>query len=104
MSNATGDHRHAAIGTVLGPNKLLLKSMSGREELGRLFDYNLVLLDPDKDVDLDKLVGTNVSVRLETEKAKTRYFNGYIASMSFLGYEDNAGVYHAQMVDRKSVV
>jgi len=98
MSNATGDHRHAAIETVLGPNKLLLKSLSGREELGRLFEYNLVLLDPDKDVDLDKIVGTNVSVRLQTEKAKTRYFNGYIASMSFLGYEDNAGVYHAQMV------
>lgn len=98
MSNATGDHRHAAIETVLGPSKLLLKSMSGREELGRLFEYNLVLLDPDKDVDLDKLVGTNVSVRLQTEKSKTRYFNGYIASMSFLGYEDNAGVYHAQMV------
>lgn len=98
MSKATGDHRHAAIETVLGPDKLLLKSMSGREELGRLFDYNLVLIDPDKDADLDKLVGTNVSVRLQTEKAKTRHFNGYIASMSFLGYEDNAGIYHAQMV------
>lgn len=98
MSKAIGDFRHAAIDTVLGPNKLLLKSMSGREELGRLFDYHLVLLDPDKDVDPDKLVGTNVTVRLQTENAKTRYYNGYIASLAFLGYEENAGVYHAQMV------
>lgn len=98
MSKAIGDFRHAAIDTALGPNKLLLKSMSGREELGRLFDYHLVLLDPDKDVDPDKLVGTNVTVRLQTESGKTRYFNGYIASLAFLGYEENAGVYHAQMV------
>lgn len=98
MSKAIGDFRHAAIDTVLGPNKLLLKSMSGREELGRLFDYHLVLLDPDKDVDPDKLVGTNVTVRLQTESGKTRFFNGYIASLAFLGYEENAGVYHAQMV------
>ena len=98
MSKAIGDFRHAAIDTVLGPNKLLLKSMSGREELGRLFDYHLVLLDPDKDVDPDKLVGTNVTVRLQTESGKTRYFNGYVASLAFLGYEENAGVYHAQMV------
>jgi type VI secretion system secreted protein VgrG len=98
MSIATGKHRHAAIDTVLGPDKLLLKSMSGREELGRLFDYNLVLIDPNKDVDPDKLVGTNVTVRLQIEGAKTRYFNGYIASLAFLGYEENAGVYHAQMV------
>ena len=98
MSTSTGKFRHAAIDTVLGPDKLLLKSLSGREELGRLFDYHLVLLDPNKDVDPDKLVGTNVTVRLQTEKSKTRYFNGYIASLSFLGYEENAGVYHAQMV------
>lgn len=98
MSSPTGKHRHAAIDTALGPDKLLLKSMSGREELGRLFDYHLVLLDPAQDVDPDKLVGTNVTIRLQLENQKTRYFNGYIASLSFLGYEANAGVYHAQMV------
>lgn len=98
MSNPTGKNRHAAIDTVLGTDKLLLKSMSGREELGRLYDYHLVLLDPNQDVDLDKLVGTNVTVRLQLENAKTRYFNGYIASLSFLGYEESAGLYHAQMV------
>lgn len=98
MSKATGDHRHAAIETAIGPDKLLLKSMSGREELGRLFDYHLVLLDPNKDVEPDHLVGTNATVRLQTETGGTRYFNGYIASLAFLGYDGNAGVYHAQMV------
>lgn len=98
MSSPTGQNRHAAIETSLGPDKLLLKSMSGREELGRLFDYHLVLLDPDKDVDADKVVGTNATVRLQTEDGATRYFNGYIASLAYLGYEGNAGVYHAHMV------
>ncbi len=98
MSSPTGKYRHAAIDTPLGPDKLLLKSMSGREELGRLFEYHLVLLDPSQDIDPDKLVGMNVTIRLQLENQKTRYFNGYIASLSFLGYEENAGVYHATMV------
>ncbi|MEN3942400.1 type VI secretion system tip protein TssI/VgrG [Prosthecobacter sp. SYSU 5D2] len=98
MSSPTGKNRHAAIDTPLGTDKLVLKSMSGREELGRLFDYHLVLLDPAQDIDPDKLVGLNVTVRLLQEDGKMRYFNGYIASLSFLGYEEDAGVYHAQMV------
>lgn len=98
MSIPTGKHRHAAIETPLGEDRLLLKSMSGREELGRLFDYHLVLLDPKQDLNPDNLVGLNATVRLQLENGRTRYLNGFFASLSFLGYEDNAGVYHAHFV------
>ena len=98
MSSPTGQYRHAAIDTVLGPDKLLLKSFSGREELGRLFDYHLTLVDPHSDIDPDDLVGTNATVRLELEDLGTRYFNGYISSMVFLGYEEGGGIYHASFV------
>lgn len=98
MSTPIGKHRHAAIETALGPDRLLLKSMSGREELGRLFEYHLVLLDPKQDINPDQLVGLNTTVRLELENGKTRYFNGYIASLQFLGYQNNAGMYHAHFV------
>ena len=94
----TQKYRHAAVETKLGPDRLLLRSFSGREELGRLFDYNLVMLDPERDVDQDDLVGTNVTVRLQLENSNTRFFNGYISSCAFLGYEAGAGVYHAEFV------
>jgi type VI secretion system secreted protein VgrG len=94
----TQRHRHAAVDTKLGPDRLLLKSFSGREELGRLFDYHMVLLDAEQDVDPDDLVGTNVTLRLLLENGNTRYFNGYISSLAFLGYEAGAGVYHAEVV------
>ena len=91
-------NRHAAVDTKLGPDRLLLKSFSGREELGRLFDYHMVLLDAQQDVDPDDLVGTNITLRLQLENGNTRYFNGYISSLAFLGYEAGAGVYHAEVV------
>ena len=72
MSIPTGKHRHAAIETPLGEDRLLLKSMSGREELGRLFDYHLVLLDPRQDINPDNLVGLNATVRLQLENGHTR--------------------------------
>ena len=96
--NPTQSHRHAAVETALGGDALLLKSFSGREELGRLFDYHMVLLDPERNVDPDDLVGTNMTLRLELENTNTRYFHGYIASLAFLGYESGAGVYHAEVV------
>src|SRR5436190_12281027 len=96
--NPTQEHRHAAVETQLGKDRLLLKSFSGREELGRLFNYQIVLLDPQQDVDADDLVGTMITVRLELENTSTRYFSGYLSKLSFLGYEKGAGVYHGEVV------
>ncbi len=95
---ATQDNRHAALDTVLGKDKVLLKSFHGEETLGRPFDYQAVLLDPEHHVDPDKLIGTNVTLRLQLEDASTRYINGFICQLSYHGMENNAGVYHAQVV------
>ncbi|HEX2750414.1 MAG TPA: type VI secretion system tip protein TssI/VgrG, partial [Verrucomicrobiales bacterium] len=96
--NPTQENRHAAVETKLGKDRLLLKSFAGREELGRLFSYQIVLLDPNQDVDPDDLVGTMISVRLELENTSTRYFSGFLSKLSFLGYEKGAGVYHGEVV------
>jgi type VI secretion system secreted protein VgrG len=98
MPAPTQEKRHAAIETKLGKDKLLLKSVSGREELGRLFEYHAVLLDATGDVDGNALVGTNVSVRIQLEDGGTRYLNGYVCSVAFLGYDKGMGTYHAEIV------
>ncbi len=94
----TQKHRHAAIDTLLKVDSLLLKTLTGREELGRLFTYHAVLLDPEQDVDPDSLIGTGTTVRLELENGGTRYFNGFFSTIAFSGYENGMGVYHAEIV------
>jgi type VI secretion system secreted protein VgrG len=97
----TQKHRFAAIETALGEDRFLLKYFSGKEELGRLFDYSITLLDPMDDVDADELIGQNITIRLQVETDEhehVRYFNGFVSSLSFVGYHNNAGIYHARMV------
>src|SRR4051812_2604604 len=90
MTAPTQKHRFASIETPLGEDRLLLRYCNGREELGRLFDYNLTLLDAQQDVNPDDLVGLNVTVRIQLETNEldqARYINGFITSLAFLGYE-----------------
>ncbi|MBM4039864.1 MAG: type VI secretion system tip protein VgrG [Planctomycetes bacterium] len=79
----TQEHRLIAVGTPLGPDALLLRGVSGTEELGRLFHYELDLLSTDEEIDFDQIVGHNVTVRIETTKeGVTRYINGLVSRFS----------------------
>ena len=95
---ATQEHRHAALDTKLGKDKVLLQSFTGQETLGRPFEYKAVILDPEHHIQPDDLIGTNVTLRLELEDRTTRYINGFICQLSYNGMYNNAGVYHAQVV------
>ena len=48
----TQQSREAAIGTPLGENVLLLRSMSGSEQLGRPFEYTVNLLSEDELIEM----------------------------------------------------
>ena len=56
--------RIMAIGTPLGPDRLLLKSFSVSEGLGRLFTISAELLSTDPNIDFDQIVGQNVTIRV----------------------------------------
>jgi uncharacterized protein involved in type VI secretion and phage assembly len=58
--------RAMEIVTPLGPDVLLFHRMHAREELSRLSDFRVELLShPDNgDIDLDKILGQNVTIRL----------------------------------------
>jgi len=66
--------------TPLGADVLLLREMTVTEELGRLFSIN-VELDSTEDIDFEKLLGQNVSIRLNLVQGK-RFFNGFVTSIS----------------------
>src|ERR1700733_10270818 len=64
--------------TPLGADVLLFQGMHAREEMGRLFEYQIDLLSPRDDVNLDQILGKNVTVKLALPDDSTRYFNGYV--------------------------
>jgi type VI secretion system secreted protein VgrG len=67
-------------------DKLLPASLSGSEQLGRLFSYQLKLLSKDSAVDLLALLGSSMTVTFETDDY-TRHFNGMVSEASQTGFE-----------------
>jgi type VI secretion system secreted protein VgrG len=67
--------------TISGPPadaKLIFESLTGREELGRLFEFKLSLLSENKSVALADVLGKNLTVTIQFTDDRKRYFNGDI--------------------------
>ncbi|MCP5419725.1 MAG: type VI secretion system tip protein VgrG [Gammaproteobacteria bacterium] len=98
MANTTQKHRHIAINTSLGEDKLLFRRMTTTEQLGQLFEFHLELLSEDNEIQLNSMLGTNATVRVELPlEYGTRYFNGYVTQFSHAGIAGRYALYHATM-------
>jgi type VI secretion system secreted protein VgrG len=64
--------------TPLDDDVLLFHRMSGREEVSRLFEYELDLLSMHGDINMDDVLGKNVTVKVALPDETIRYFNGYV--------------------------
>ena len=82
------------IDTPLGAD-LLFTRMRAREELGRLFDYRIELASPKGDIDGNKILGKNVTLKLELPKDKKRFFNGHVTRFAQVGMLGRYHIYHA---------
>jgi type VI secretion system secreted protein VgrG len=83
------------IDTPLGEDVLLFHGMHAREEMGRLGEYQLDLLSPKKDINLDEILGKNVTVKLALADDSTRYFNGYVTRFAQSGTYGRYNRYYA---------
>src|SRR3954463_10374903 len=70
------------ITTPLGDDVLLFHGMHAREEMGRLGEYQLDLLSPKADINLDDILGKNVTIKLALPDDSARYFNGFVTRFS----------------------
>ena len=61
---------------------LLFHGMHAREEMGRLGEYQLDLLSLKNDINPDKILGKNVTVKLALPDDQIRYFNGFVTRFS----------------------
>jgi len=88
--------RSAAFTSLLG-DKLLFYSMTGREALGRLFNYEVDLLSDDDSVGLSELLGQPATVVLERTDGTVREFNGFVTHFALVGQHGNFARYRATL-------
>jgi type VI secretion system secreted protein VgrG len=69
--------------------------MSGHEELGRPFEYQLELLGEDPNMDLSKFLGDTMTVSLAVASEGTRYFNGVVTKFWLAGTHGRYARYRA---------
>ncbi len=78
--------RFIEITTKLGPGVFDVQRLSGQEALSRLFEYQVTLISERPDIQPQRLLGTNATVRIEMPAGQEpRYVNGYIARFGIQG-------------------
>jgi type VI secretion system secreted protein VgrG len=70
--------RQIELTTPLGPDVLLFRAMRGREELGRLSEFDLSAVSTRIDISPGDLLGQNVTVKIELLGGGYRHWNGYV--------------------------
>lgn len=84
------------IATPLGEDVLLFHGMHAREEMSRLSEFHLDLLSTRGDIDLDEILGKNVTVKVALQDDSIRHVNGYVTRFSQSGMY---GRYHRYFAD-----
>ncbi len=74
--------RNVKIGTTLGEDAVQLVWFSGREEISRLFKFNLQLISMNPKIDATELVSQNLTFSVDFNDGSPRHFNGFVRQMS----------------------
>ena len=93
MGKWTQADRRMAIETPLGEDVLLLRSFELYEEIGRPFVCEVELTSEDPEIDLNAIIGENVTIRLERGDGETRYFNGFVSRIQQGGGSGSASMH-----------
>jgi type VI secretion system secreted protein VgrG len=83
------------ITTPLGPDVLLFHAMHGREELSRVSEYQVDLLSLKNDININNILGKNVTIKLALQDDSIRHFNGYVTRFSQGGMHGRYRRYYA---------
>ncbi|MDD2738423.1 MAG: type VI secretion system tip protein TssI/VgrG [Methylomonas lenta] len=84
-------NRKIQVFTPLKENTLLFYQMHGSEQLSEPYLYNLELLSESSTINPEALLGESVTIGLELDNNKWRYFNGFV---SRFGQYGNQGGFH----------
>jgi type VI secretion system secreted protein VgrG len=94
----TQTERLITLNTGLGPNKLAVRSLSGHEEISRLFSFQLDLLSEDGNIDAKQIVGKPVALSiLLADGSSERFFHGIVSRFAQLPSEGKYARYYAEV-------
>ena len=85
-----------ALSTDLG-NALQFRSMSGQEEISRLFEYHIVAVSDDRNIKAASLLGKPIGVSLDQGGGRTRWFHGIAAAFGLDGSDGRQFRYRITM-------
>ncbi len=94
---ATQDTRKIDVSCPLGPNVLLFLRMSGSDHLSALSEYTLDLLSEKSDIQIDAILGQDMSVTLDLPSGQTREFNGVVTRFVLTGRQGRYASYQATL-------
>jgi type VI secretion system secreted protein VgrG len=85
--------------TPLGEDVLLVKRISGTEQISELFHYELDLVSDNFDIDFDQLVGKPITVGIRQSDGSTfHYINGIVSKFALYSDEGRLACYQAEVV------
>ena len=91
------ENRPFEVITSLAPDVLLLYRMTGTEELGRLFTYEVELLSEDHSIVIGDVLGQHMSIRVNLRTDGIRYFDGIVSRFSYAGQQGSYARYTATL-------
>jgi type VI secretion system secreted protein VgrG len=88
-----------SVTTPLGADELLFNRLTGHDEMGRLFEFELELLRPEAlgSVDSSVLVGDDMTVKIAPSEGATRYINGAVVQFKHTGMINRFYCYRATL-------
>ena len=99
MGDISQHQRLFSFDSPLGPDKLLVNSFAGAEQLSELYLFEMELASEDFGIDWDQIVDRNVTVGVRQRDGTTfRYFNGYINRFEPTRHDGRLAYYSATMV------
>jgi type VI secretion system secreted protein VgrG len=93
---AMAKDKFAQVKSPLG-DKLLLRGVQGREELGRPFSYTLDLLSEDESINPSSILGQDMTIKLSLEDESDRCIHGIVTRFSATGSIGRYTRYGAQL-------
>jgi type VI secretion system secreted protein VgrG len=90
--------RLIAIETALGPDRVGLRSVSVKEQLGRPFEIHAELSSEDGEIEFEKIVGHDATIRIQVGQDDTRFFNGIVSRFEQVGNTGGFAHYRATIV------
>src|SRR2546430_2113698 len=90
--------RLLAIKTALGPDVLAVRSVTAQEQMSRLFQIEAELSSENGEIDFDKVVGNNTTIRLDVGQKEKRYFNGFVSRLVQVANQGGYSHYRATIV------